>query len=661
MACIEAGVRVFGMSKEDRKSEYDEAYSQGASHWSGWHTAARTDLRAYAGDAWTAKDKRLAQKQNRELMSFPQLRRVIKWLTGYERDHRLSITYDPMEGGDLDTASQLNMVALWALQLHNGYNVISDAFEGALKTGMNLVNVYNDRNINTKFERFMYNQFILDPTFTRVDLEDCHYGILRKYVTNDAAKMILPGREKFIDGFKDRPSGTDEKFAMYSRPTLYGEKLLSYDEFQRRSTRLHRIIIIKPTGDEVVFDGSLNELDSMLRDLVMRGLPPEMISVVQRWDPTIEVTTYLEGEEANHAVDPFDIGTFSFAPVVAYLDPEHEESVNQIQSIIHGLIDAQRVSDRKMMSEIAWVEQQIGAGLDYEQGALVDDRDAMKTGSGSPRLFAKDALAENRARDRIVPDIPPGIRQLREDANNEIPKMVGFNPEMMGFPANQNVKIAGVLAKLRMGAGLIGLRDLFDNRSLTVKMVGTVMLKLIQQYPPDKIMRITNREPTDTFYTRQFGKYDVAIAEGMLGDTQRGVAYAELVALREMANNSNQPSQITEKMLIAQSPIQQPLELLKAIEEGEKLQAEAKARQDKLNEALQQLAIAQAQAEIEQQKALTQQQITGARENETEAAYDRVKTAAEIQDLQSKGSLEVLRMAVDLEKARIGASKSEKP
>jgi hypothetical protein len=118
-----------------------------------------------------------------------------------------------MEGGDLETASQLNMVALWALQWQNGYHVASDAFEGALKTGMNLLNIYNDRNLNTHFERFMYNQFLVDPAFTRVDLADCHFGIMRKYVTGEAAKMLLPGKESLIETMlkQDASQGTSQK------------------------------------------------------------------------------------------------------------------------------------------------------------------------------------------------------------------------------------------------------------------------------------------------------------------------------------------------------------------------------------------------------------------------------------------------------------------
>jgi hypothetical protein len=530
------------MTQANRQSEFDEAYNQAWSHWSLWQTDARNDLRAYAGDPWTSEDRRLAKLKNVELMSFPQLRRVVKWFSGYERDHRLSINYDPMEGGDVRTASQLNMVALWALQFQNGYHVISDAFEGAMKTGLNLVNVYNDRNINTKFERFMYHQFLLDPTFTRVDLEDCHYGILRKYVTRDAAKMLLPGKEAFIEKFKEAPGGRDHRFANYPRPTLYGERLLTYDEFQKRNTRKRKVIIIRPTAEEIVFDGSNAQLDTMIRAMAQRGIPPNLVSVVERWEPTVEVTTYLENEEVSHAVDPFGLDDFSFIPMIAYFDPDQQHSNEQLQSIIHGLISSQRVSDKKMMSMISWIEQQIGAGVDYEQGALLDDRDAFKTGSGSPRVFTKDALAENRAKDRVVPEIPTGLFKLWDTLTDLMPKLANVNLDMFGLPPGKgNVRISGGLAKLRMAAGLIGIRDLFDNREVSVKMLGKKINRLVQQYPPSKIRRITNQEPTKAFFTRLFGKYDVAVSEGILGDTQRAINYAELLGLMEVGAQMQNP------------------------------------------------------------------------------------------------------------------------
>jgi hypothetical protein len=645
----------------DRQTDYDQAYQQASAHWSHWQQQARSDLTVYAGDPWTAEDRRLAKAKNRELMSFPQLRRVVKWLTGWEREHRLSITYDPMEGGDLETASQLNMVALWALQWQNGYHVASDAFEGALKTGMNLLNIYNDRNLNTHFERFMYNQFLVDPAFTRVDLADCHFGIMRKYVTGEAAKMLLPGKESLIETMlkQDASQGTSQKFTLYRKPNLYGQKLLSYDEFQQRDTRKVFVVIIRPTGEEIVFQKRAN-LEEYISRLVMAGAPPEMLTVRQDWIPTVSVSVFLNEKEVSHAIDPFDVGDFSFVPVVAYFDPDMEHSHEQIQSIIRGHVDSQRASDRRMLSMIAWIEQQAGAGLDYEQGALMDDEDAFTTGSGKPRVFTKGSLENNRARDRVVPDIPLGMFKLFEEQGDGLLKRMGISPDMVGFPSGSkgNVRVSGGLAKLRMNAGLITFRDLFDNREISMKMLGKKLARLIQQYPGYKIQRISNRPASDAFYRESFGKYDVAVAEGMHTDTQRALAYAELMAMKEMGHAMGDPVPISWKRLVEVSPIQQPLELIKEIEETEKAQQAQQQRMQKLNEALQQLAIAQAESEILQNRQLAEQQRTAALENQSEAAYDRVKTAAEIQELQSKGSLEVLKMAVDLEKARLGAQKS---
>ncbi len=169
-------------TERDRKKEYDEAYNQAWAGFGAWQTNVKKDLRSYLGDPWTSADKHRLNKQRRDIMSFPLLRRNVKWISGWQSRHRLSLKFDPIENADEQTASQLTAAGLWVMQYGNGYQIISKAFEGALKTGLNLVNVYNDRNSNTKFDQFFYNQFLLDPTFTRVDLEDCHYGILRKHI-----------------------------------------------------------------------------------------------------------------------------------------------------------------------------------------------------------------------------------------------------------------------------------------------------------------------------------------------------------------------------------------------------------------------------------------------------------------------------------------------
>ncbi len=50
--------------------------------------------------------------------------------------------------------------------------------------------------------------------------------------------MLLPGKETFIDSIPETSDAQDdEMFTNYRRPTLYGSKLLAYDEFQQRTTK----------------------------------------------------------------------------------------------------------------------------------------------------------------------------------------------------------------------------------------------------------------------------------------------------------------------------------------------------------------------------------------------------------------------------------------
>ena len=445
------------MSNEsDRKHELHEIFHQAWTAWGPWQTEVKKDLMAYAGNPWTAEDRKIAAKRNKELMSFPQLRRCVKFVTGYEREHRLSIMFDPQENGDTETASQMTNVGIWAMQHRNNYHVISDAFEGALKTGMNLVNVYNDRNANTRFARFMYNQFVLDPSFTRVDLEDCRYGIMRKYICKADAKMLLPGKEGFVDKIDSTQGGGEELFTNYPQPEIFGEKLLYYDEFQQRDTQKRNIVILRvkrePNGQwvpgmsEVVFKGTKEKLKETIRIIVMKGYPPNMVSVVERYEPTIKVTNYLNGEEVNSSIDPYGLDDFSFCPIVCYLDPEQDKMEDKVVSFIHPLVTSQRAADKRMMAMISWFEQQAGSGLDYEANTLVDERDAMITGSGHPRQFKKGAIENARYRDRTVPGIPAGAMELWDSISSSIHKMANINEEMFGMPANDNVRVAGVLA-----------------------------------------------------------------------------------------------------------------------------------------------------------------------------------------------------------------------
>lgn len=646
----------------DREKDFLDAYNQAWSVWGPWQSKAKEDIGAFLGVCLTDAEKNKLKLQGRDVLEFQFIRRVINWVSGYQSDHRSSVIYEPTEDSDETTANQLTRLGFWAMARSHGYEKISTAFQHSLKAGMCLVNCYNDQQLNSNLDLFYYNRFLLDPYFTQIDLSDCHYGILCKHITEEDALMLFPQeKHALIRDIMAENGPVANKFPNYTVPTLYGKRKHSLYEFQQRSTKEYYSVSLNTTGEEVDWAGTKAQLDDMITMVVQAGYPQDMISVQRKIKPTVNVTHILNGKEINFAKDPFGYGDFSFTPVVGYWDPEYDDMWLKCQGIVRGLKDHQRAETKKVLSMIAMFEQHIGSGLDYEQGALVDDEDAFKTGSGTPRVFTSGSIAGNRARDRVVPDIPSGMITLYEILDRMGPKIAGFNEEMFGIPSNDNLKIAGILAKMRMGAGLIGLRCLFDNLSLSQGVIGAKFGRLLQRYPPSRVKRILSEEPAPAFYEGQFGHFDSVVGEGMLTDTQRGLMYSELVNLKQMGLEMGDPAPITWSMLMKYAPIQMKTELMADMQKMEQERQAQQQQQEKMVQAMQMLAMKQTVAQIAENEAQAAERQSQNIENQANSALTRVKTAVEINELKDKGTTELLKAAIDLEKLRIEEKKNARP
>ena len=633
-------------AQEDRKQDFEEAHKIA---WNGWATSqqhSKDDLKIYLGDPWTSKDRAKFKVQDREAMSFPMIRRNIKLISGYQRKNRLSTKFEPQEQSDDKTADTLTEIDTWAMQNGNGDNVISDAFESCLITGINLVNVFNDRNQNTFFDRFFYNQFLLDPNFTYRDLRDCHFGLLRKYITKDDAKMLLPGKEPEIDRLQEIEGVIDGRFPNFLAPTLFGEKLLAYDEWQSRTTKEQIIIINRQTGLETVWKKTKAELVTLFSQR------PDLVAThtfITRRTPTVEVTSYLQDTEVSHGVDPFGIGDFSFTPIIAFWHPEADRMDDKLQSVVHGMADAQRASDKRMMAMVSRFEQSIGGGLDFEEDTLVDEDDAFASGQ-KPRQFKKDAISLNRVRDRVVPGIDGSEFQLHQLFNDQMIKSVNINEELLGSVAG-NPKIAGVLAQFRAGQALVGLRDLFDNLALSERIIAGKRLKLIQQYTPSRVQRITGKPPPQEFYTRDFGTFDAVVTEGMKTDHQRNLMYTELVTIKQVGAKTGEPVPFGWGYILKNfAPVAMRAELKAEIEKNEQQAAQSKERQEKMEIQRQMIDLELAKGTILANRGIAEAQRAKAVEDQSDAALNRVKTLAEIDDIGQARVLELAQLGLEFER-----------
>ena len=164
------------------------------------------------------------------------------------------------------------------------------------------------------------------------------------------------------------------------------------------------------------------------------------------------------------------------------------------------------------------------------EGSLVDDADAFMSGQGRGLFIKKEApLGMDSVQQIPPPQIPPSMFQLSEILGKEIQEISGVNEEMMGSATDDK---PGILSMLRQRAGLTTLQVLYDNLDLSQKLLGNILIESIQSnFTTNKVQRILNKEPTEAFFNKTFGKFDCAIGEGELTETQRKAAFITIMEL----------------------------------------------------------------------------------------------------------------------------------
>jgi hypothetical protein len=648
------------MAKQREKTEdYNEAYNQAWTSFGPWQTEARRDVQAKVGDIYTAKEKQRLRLRGSDVLSIQLIRRLIKWVAGYQADNRKAIRYSPIDNFDDQTATDLTDVLSWVMQHSSGYEIVSKAFEQALTTGLCLVNTFNDSNRDTRLDHYFYNQFLLDPSFTRLDLHDCRYGILRKFITKDQAKILLP--EQFhgrINNLEDETNDRGGKFPNYVSPIVHGEKLIAYDEFQEKTTKSEIVIINRVTGQETLFDGTKKQADEQIPVILQaNGIDPNIITTITRIKETVEVSAFMNGEHFVTALDPFGMDDFSFTPVWCYFDPEHDRLDWKLQGFVRGLKEIQRAESKRIVAMIAWYENSISQGLDFEEGSLKDPEDAWATGA-QPRMFTAGALQNGQARDRQMPAFPSGNIELHQILEDSMAKTIGLTPEMMGaLPEGTNAEISGLVTQLRIGAGMVGQRTLFDDLSTSQNLIGDKLLKLIQKYPIEKIKRILGRDPSQAFFDRNFGRFDAVSAEAAMSDTQKNTRYQELLSLKRLSRDLGEAQVITMADLLEHAPTEINTELLLKIQQREEEATQAQQAAAEQQSQIQEVTMDLLQSQATQAKAKASESPSIAIKNMTQAELNSAKADSEKADI-GKGALD---SAIEIRKLQLEEQKLTQP
>ena len=569
--------------------------------------------------------------------NFNRIKRVVNMISGHQRKNRKSIIAVPIENGDEVTADQFSKVIMWANQQDSVLDTISEAFHGALVSGMNLLQVWCDYRSdpvsgNIRVNNCSYNGFMVDPLFKKKDLSDCNGIWKRAYLSRNECISLMPDKKEIILGLSGINS-RDEKFQYMPENIGYDNRdLVIYDEYHYRSYRKQRMLIDSQTGE--CMEWRSNDEDALRQFL---SLYPQ-VTVDDQEIPTVRLALVVQGKVLYNDVNPMGIDTYPFVPVFGYYNPHLQDYSLRVQGVVRGLRDAQFLYNRRKTIELDILESQINSGIKYKEDALVNPKDAFMSGQGRG-LALKQTAQMSDVEQMMPPQIPPSMIQLSEILGREIQEISGVNEELLGSALDDK---AGVLSMLRQGAGLTTLQILFDHLDNSQKLLGKLMIDIIQSnFTPGKIKRIIEDEPSPQFYNKAFGKYDAAIEEGLNTTTQRQMQFAQLLQLREVG------VPVPDEVLIEAATVQDKKQLTEAInaQNEQKAQAEQMQLQAAIQEQQARTELARSRSfadqglgaerisRIEENRELATERRAEAQKDRTQGVLNLVKTLQEIDEI----------------------------
>ncbi len=561
---------------------YTESITINQSFWG----EADTDTRFEAGDQtlWNDLYGNLPANRRRQF-NFNRIKRVVNMISGHQRRNRKSTIVTPIENSDAQTADQFTKVMMWINQQEGVLDTISESFHGALVTGMNLLHVWMDYRSdpisgNIRVDNCSYNSFLIDPYFRKPDLSDCNSIWKRSFVTKRECISLLPDRTEEILGLMGNDSGTgrDAKFQFMPESYNYGYKnLLTYDEYYYRDYRTQKMLVDTQTGESMEWKSSNNDA---LRQFL--SLYPQ-VTLIDQEIPTVRLAIVVQGKVMYHGPNPMGIDQYPFVPVLAYYNPQMPYFPWRIQGVVRGLRDPQFLYNRRKIIELDILESQVNSGWIYKENALVNPLDVFNVTGQGKGIALKDEAQMTDVQQIVAPQIPPTMIELSRILGQEIQEISGVNEELLGSATDDK---AGILSMLRQGAGLTTLQILFDQLDRSQKLLGRLIIDLIQaNFTPGKVKRILEEEPSPQFYNKAFGRYDAAVEEGMNTTTQKQMYFAQLLQLRETG------IPIPDDALIEAATLQDKKKLLESMEAAKQQQMQ-----------MQQM---QMQAALEEQKART--------------------------------------------------------
>jgi len=327
----------------------------------------------------------------RKTFSFNRIRRVINMISGYQRRNRHSTRIIPVENADQQTADQYSKVIDHINRKEHVLDTISASFRDSLISGMSMMYLWVDFREDPvsgviKVDRIPYSSYMIDPFFKKKDLSDCNQIWRRSYLTKEQIISLLPDKKSKI-----KTMTPEEAVGMFNympeTMDVSKNKFLSFDEFYYLDSRKKKILIDSTSGEtmEIPQDFSDDELREYLRYY-------PNITVADTYTPTVRLAIFVQDVMMYDGPNQLGIDEYPFIPTFGYFNPSLPYLSQKVQGVVRDLRDPQFLYNRRKAIEDDLLSSQINSGMMFKEGALVNPKDAIKSGQGKPLIINRNFL-----------------------------------------------------------------------------------------------------------------------------------------------------------------------------------------------------------------------------------------------------------------------------
>ncbi len=614
----------------DIVSDFTQDYNRAYMLLNTFYAEAYRDVGFYLGNQWSLEQMRYLNEERRNSFTFNKSRKVIDMVGGYLSANQMQGMVVARENSSEETAQQLTDLLLTQMR-PKGYEIANKAKHNSLVAGVSWVSPWVDYRsdyVNGRIEFHLdnWNDVIWDPFSVRPDLEDSTFVARRKYLAKDVIKSMVPGSEREVDsmGYGNR----DEKFTYEPYSRQWGlQELLAYNEYWKQRYKKGALLIDKSTGEQKPWKGDKRRLAMMQR------MFPNL-AVIEGYYKTVEYNVIVENRLLYSGDDPWGIGEYPFVPYYCIFDGSYDLFQWKIQGLQRLLRDSQEEYNMRKSKLLDIMDSQIGSGWKAKSGAVSNPKSLFQTGQGKV-IFFNPGYEVSDAERIDPPNIPESLFAMQESFDADIQGFV----DLSAMGNDQTDRMSAMLFKMKQSMAAMQLGPIIENFKQADYLLHKKVLKMVQNFTPDKVERLIKQKPTPEFYNKTFLEYDIDFTEMPMTDYQKQTAFMQAWTMK--MGGVNVPDEVLWEM--SPYPISKKgMELIRqqaeAAQAQQKAELEDKARVNKLLEAKAFGDVALGEERISRIKydaALSEERLAAAQEERARSVLDIVRASKEFEEMDA--------------------------